>query len=104
MPARVPVGLSPWEASMWFYELADLVCHERLNDMGRRCFVSHRPRLHTFTNSWTPLPTEKTHHTQVFLTFHHILLVVTIVVTVCGSVIDIKAMDWGVVVTCWNIL
>lgn len=41
---------------------------------------------------------------QGFLTFHHILLVVTVVVTVCGSVIDIKAVDWGVVVTCWDIL
>lgn len=38
------------------------------------------------------------------LTFYHILLVVTIIVTVCGSIIDIKSMDWGVVVTCWNIL
>lgn len=35
---------------------------------------------------------------------HHILLVVTVVVTVCGSVIDIEAVDWGVVVTCWDIL
>ena len=40
----------------------------------------------------------------MLLTFHHILLVVTIIVTVCGSIIDIKAMDRGVVVTCWDIL
>lgn len=41
---------------------------------------------------------------KVCLTFHHILLVVAIVVAVCGSVVDVKAMDRGVVITCWNIL
>lgn len=40
----------------------------------------------------------------MLLTFYHILLVVTVIVTVCGSIVDIKAMDWGVVVTCWDIL
>lgn len=39
----------------------------------------------------------------VSISFHHILFVVAIIVTVCGSIIDIKAMDWSVVVTCWNI-
>jgi hypothetical protein len=38
------------------------------------------------------------------LTFYHVLLVVTVIVTVCGSVVDIEAMDWGVVVTGWDIL
>lgn len=38
------------------------------------------------------------------LTFYHVLLVITVIVTVCGSVVDIKTMDWGVVVTGWNIL
>lgn len=43
-------------------------------------------------------------HTKVFLTFHHVLLVVTVIVTVRGPVIDVEAMDWGVVVTCWDVL
>lgn len=68
------------------------------------CTQIKQPRFYTFTNTLAPLPTEKIISPEVLLTFHHILLVVTIIVTVCGSIIDIKAMDWGVVVTCWNIL
>lgn len=38
------------------------------------------------------------------LTFHHVFLVITVVVTICGSVVDIEAMDWGVVVAGRDIL
>lgn len=38
------------------------------------------------------------------LTFHHVLLVIAVIVTVCGSVVDIEAMDWGVVVAGRDIL
>lgn len=60
-----------------------------------------------FTPSPTPrppVPTEETKSHEAFLTFHHILLVVTVVVTVRGPVIDVEAMDGGVVVTCWDVL
>lgn len=74
------------------------------SDVGCRCFVSHQPTFYIFTGTKTPCQQRKLNHTQVFLTFHHILLVVTVIVTVCRSIIDIKAMDWSVVVACWNIL
>lgn len=37
-------------------------------------------------------------------TFHHVLLVVTVIVTVSGTVVDVKSMDGSVVVAGWNIL
>lgn len=94
---------------MWVYELDDPKCvtKDLMNDMGHRCCASYQPGFYTFTNGEMRPPLcqqRKVNHTKVFLTFHHILLVVTVIVTVCGSVIDIKAMDGSVVVTCWNIL
>lgn len=41
---------------------------------------------------------------SVSLTFHHILLVVTVIVTVSGAVVDVKAMDGSVVVAGWDVL
>ena len=38
------------------------------------------------------------------LTFHHVLLVITVIIAIRGSVVDIEAMDWSVVVTGWDIL
>lgn len=37
-------------------------------------------------------------------TFHHILLVVAVVVTVSGTVVDVKTVDGSVVVAGWDIL
>lgn len=37
-------------------------------------------------------------------TFHHILLVVTVIVTVSGAVVDVKSMDGSVVVAGWDVL
>jgi len=41
---------------------------------------------------------------QISPTFYHILLVVAVIVTVCGAVVDVKAMDGSVVVAGWDIL
>lgn len=35
----------------------------------------------------------------VSLTFHQVSLVVAVIVAVCGSVVDVEALDWSVVVT-----
>lgn len=87
------------ERSMWVYELSDPKCIKKEPTMwGRPAHVFY------FHQLLEPLANRGNYLTHVFLTFHHILLVVTIIVAVRGSVIDIKAMDWGVVVTCWNIL
>lgn len=37
-------------------------------------------------------------------TFHHVLLVVTVIVTVSGAVVDVKSMDGSVVVAGWDVL
>lgn len=37
-------------------------------------------------------------------TFHHVLLVVAVIVTVSGAVVDVKTMDGSVVVAGWDIL
>ena len=105
---HVPAVPSLWEGAVWIYRLnlVTPVCHGRASDTGHRSCVSWQPRFCIFSSP-TARPLcqgRKLNHTKVFLTFHHILLVVAVVVTVCGSVIDIKAMDWGVVVTGWDIL
>lgn len=40
----------------------------------------------------------------ISLTFHYILLVVTVIVTVSGAVVDVKSVDGSVVVAGWNVL
>lgn len=57
-----------------------------------------------FANTQTPLPAKEAVSTTHLLTFHHVLLVVTVIVAVCGSVVDVKAVDRGVVVAGWDIL
>lgn len=52
----------------------------------------------------TPLPVKEAVSTTHLLTFHHVLLVITVIVAVCGSVVDVKAVDRGVVVAGWDIL
>lgn len=37
-------------------------------------------------------------------TFHHVLLVVAVIVTVSGAVVDVKTMDGSIVVAGWDIL
>lgn len=37
-------------------------------------------------------------------TFHHVLLVVAVIVTVSGAVVDVKTVDGSVVVAGWDIL
>lgn len=102
-PIHGPAVPSPWEGSMRAYEPNDpkyIMEEPTLRGMLAQVF--------SFPQLLAPLtigePTSHGKTSQGFLTFHHVLLVVTVVVTVCGSVIDIKAMDWGVVVTCWDIL
>lgn len=41
---------------------------------------------------------------SVSLTFYHILLVVAVIVTVSGAVVDVKTMDGSVVIAGWDIL
>lgn len=79
-------------------------------ELRASCHTRRRFMLHQISPiPCPPCQRRKLYHaeainTELCLTFHHILLVVTIIVTVCGSIIDIKAMDWGVVVTCWDVL
>lgn len=87
---------------MWVYELDDPKCVTKDLMIWDTDAVRHTSP--GFILSPTLCQQRKVNHTKVFLTFHHILLVVTVIVTVCGSVIDIKAMDGSIVVTCWNIL
>lgn len=55
-----------------------------------------------FYQPQTPLSAKDTLST--YLTFHHVLLVITVIIAICGPVVDIEAMDWSVVVTGWDIL
>lgn len=53
----------------------------------------------------TPRPPLSTKDTLfIHLTFHHVLLVITVIITIRGPIVDIEAMDWSVVVTGWDIL
>lgn len=73
-------------------------------DMGTDAVCHGSPGFTPSPTLRPPCQQRKPNHTEVFLTFHHILLVVTVVVAVRGSVIDVEAMDRGVVVTCRDVL
>lgn len=75
-----------------------------VSDMDSEALCHTSPSFKLGCQYLDTLANRENHIPKVLLTFYHILLVVTIVVAVCGSIIDIKSMDWGVVVTCWNIL